>query len=625
MTGVGLDLLEIDRLAQALARRPRLAERLFTDGERAFAAERGEPARHLAVRFCAKEAVAKALALTDGDWHDVEVVGGGDSAPSVRLSGRAADARRGARRRGGDLAHPLQGHGRRGGDAAMSRSPWLEPLPDAAQMRAIDTWAIETKGIPSLELMERAGEGLARVVAEHVPAGRIAVVCGKGNNGGDGFVAARLLRQAGRDVDVLHDLGRAVAERATRARSCSGCRDRRRSRTSPRGSRRRTASSTRCSAPGRPARRRIRRRRDRGDERREGQGRRRRRARAASTRAPARCAGVAIRAAATATFHAAKPGLWIAPGKQHAGEVVVVPIGIPSGAPNDADVGLITPAVLADIPRRGAASTKFTSGNVVVIGGSRGLTGAPAMAAMAAMRAGAGYVTVAAPGSLELVVRGAPARGDVRAAARGRTARCRPRRSRRRSRRSRAPTRSCSGPGSGGRPARRRSCASSCSGSTSRSCIDADGLNALAGELESAAPPPLADGAHAARRASSGGCSRSTRPRSSARASTHARAAAARSRALVVLKGDDTLVAGPSGRVAVSRGGAPGARHGRHRRRALRRHRRDAGASGLSPAHAVGAAVYAHLRAGQIAAEPHGPDGVIASDVIAALPAALST
>ena len=91
VTGVGLDLLEIDRLAQALARRPRLAERLFTDGERAFAAARGEPARHLAVRFCAKEAVAKALALTDGDWKDVEVLGGGDAAPRVRLTGRAAE------------------------------------------------------------------------------------------------------------------------------------------------------------------------------------------------------------------------------------------------------------------------------------------------------------------------------------------------------------------------------------------------------------------------------------------------------------------------------------------------------------------------------------------------------
>jgi holo-[acyl-carrier protein] synthase len=91
MTGIGLDLLEIDRLATALQRRPRLAERLFTEAERAFAADRGEPARHLAVRFCAKEAVAKALALTDGDWQDVEVVGGGDRPPTLRLSGRARE------------------------------------------------------------------------------------------------------------------------------------------------------------------------------------------------------------------------------------------------------------------------------------------------------------------------------------------------------------------------------------------------------------------------------------------------------------------------------------------------------------------------------------------------------
>jgi holo-[acyl-carrier protein] synthase len=91
VTGVGLDLLEIDRLARALERRPRLAERLFTPAERAFADGRGEPARHLAVRFCAKEAVAKALALTDGDWQDVEVLGGGDGPPSVRLTGRARE------------------------------------------------------------------------------------------------------------------------------------------------------------------------------------------------------------------------------------------------------------------------------------------------------------------------------------------------------------------------------------------------------------------------------------------------------------------------------------------------------------------------------------------------------
>jgi holo-[acyl-carrier protein] synthase len=85
---VGIDLLEIDRLERALARRPGLAERLFTAGERAYAAARSEPAMHLAGRFCVKEAVAKALALEAWDWHDVELIGGGGP-PRLRLSGSA--------------------------------------------------------------------------------------------------------------------------------------------------------------------------------------------------------------------------------------------------------------------------------------------------------------------------------------------------------------------------------------------------------------------------------------------------------------------------------------------------------------------------------------------------------
>jgi holo-[acyl-carrier protein] synthase len=86
---IGLDLLEIDRLEDALARRPALAERLFTEGERSYAATQGRPARHLAARFCAKEAVAKALGLSRWSFHDVEVVATG-AAPEVRLSGAAA-------------------------------------------------------------------------------------------------------------------------------------------------------------------------------------------------------------------------------------------------------------------------------------------------------------------------------------------------------------------------------------------------------------------------------------------------------------------------------------------------------------------------------------------------------
>jgi holo-[acyl-carrier protein] synthase len=88
VAGVGIDLLEIDRLERALERRPRLGERLFTEGERAYAATTARPALHLAARFCAKEAVVKALGLAVWDPHDVEVIGGGGP-PGVRLSGHA--------------------------------------------------------------------------------------------------------------------------------------------------------------------------------------------------------------------------------------------------------------------------------------------------------------------------------------------------------------------------------------------------------------------------------------------------------------------------------------------------------------------------------------------------------
>jgi holo-[acyl-carrier protein] synthase len=87
--GVGLDLIAIDRLEQALRRRPRLADRLFTDAERDYARARGRPGAHLAARFCAKEAVAKALALPGWSFNDVEVVATA-TAPTVRLRGAAA-------------------------------------------------------------------------------------------------------------------------------------------------------------------------------------------------------------------------------------------------------------------------------------------------------------------------------------------------------------------------------------------------------------------------------------------------------------------------------------------------------------------------------------------------------
>ena len=283
----------------------------------------------------------------------------------------------------------------------MTLAPWLEPLFDAERMRATDRWAIEERGIASLDLMERAGEGLAAVAARHAPGGRIAIVCGKGNNGGDGLVAARLLRAAGRAVDVLavwppDSLRGDAAEQLRRLpgdapapfapgrlEGASAIVDALLGTGSTGAPRDEAAAAIEAmTAAGVPV---VAADIPSGVD-------------ASTGEVP----GAAVRAAATATFHAPKAGLWIHPGKAHAGEVVVVDIGIPPGGPAPPPIGLVAPAVLGEVPRRGADSTKFSSGAVDVVGGSSGLTGAPTMAAMAAMRAGAGYVTVAAPASLEI-------------------------------------------------------------------------------------------------------------------------------------------------------------------------------------------------------------------------------
>ena len=87
---IGLDLVEIERVEWALERRPRLAERLFTEAERAYARSRARPGQHLAARFAAKEAVTKALGLEVLRPGEIEVVRDGAGRPSARLTGAAA-------------------------------------------------------------------------------------------------------------------------------------------------------------------------------------------------------------------------------------------------------------------------------------------------------------------------------------------------------------------------------------------------------------------------------------------------------------------------------------------------------------------------------------------------------
>jgi len=518
-------------------------------------------------------------------------------------------------------------------------SDWLTPLPDAETMRAVDRWAIEERGVVGLDLMERAGAAVARAVERLAPNGPVTVLCGKGNNGGDGLVVARLLRAGGRAVNVVcvappgefagdarTNLDRLRGDPPLRLDGAPWPRE---------GESRREASEQALGAllgesavivdallgtgfQGEPH----------GAVAEAIDAVNAARGAVVSVDVPSGVdassgvvSGAAVRASVTVTLHAAKPGLWIRPGKAHAGEVETVDIGIPRGAPAESAIGLIESSVLAALPRRGASSTKFASGHVLVAGGSRGLTGAPRMAALASMRAGAGYVTACVPASLqevlasgstpELMTRGLPdedggltadgAADVIAAAARGGAL--------------------ALGPGLGrgaGAVAFARTLAREAHVAM---VLDADGLNAHAGALGELAgrdaPTVLTPHAGELGRLLELDSAEIERERL-----RHVRAAAEQADAVVVLKGDDTLIAAPSGRVAVSRGGSP----------ALA----TAGtgdvltgviaallAQGLDAFTAAAAGVCLHAEAGRRAALRLGAaEGVIATDVIDALPAA---
>jgi NAD(P)H-hydrate epimerase len=502
---------------------------------------------------------------------------------------------------------------------------WLTGLLDAEEMRAVDRWAIEVRGVSSLDLMERAGAGVARVVERAAPDGPVAVVCGKGNNGGDGLVVARLLREAGRTVTVVcvAPLGefsgdaRANLERLGGEAPLELAEDGQSVEVALAEAEVIVDALLGTGFQGEP----------RGAVSEAIEAVNAARAPVVSVDVPSGvdvstgiASGAAVRATVTVTFHTGKPGLWIYPGKAHAGEVVRIDIGIPRGAPGETRIGLILSSVLDLLPRREASSTKFSSGHVLIAGGSRGLTGAPRMAAEAAMRAGAGYVTAFIPtsaqailataGPPELMTRGLPDDGGGLTAAGVASV-------------LEASERAgvlALGPGLGrgdGAVAFARELARDVKVAL---VLDADGLNAHAGALGEltarAAPTVLTPHAGELGRLLEVGSDEVERERLH-----HVRMAAEQAQAVVVLKGDDTLIADPSGWVAVSPGGSP----------ALA----TAGtgdvltgviaallAVGLEPFTAASAGVYLHAEAGREAARRQGAnEGVLASDVIAALPA----
>lgn len=499
--------------------------------------------------------------------------------------------------------------------------PWLEPCLDAEEMRAVDRWAIEDRGVPSLELMEAAGRAVAEAAAEIAPDRRAVIVCGKGNNGGDGLVAARLLAETGFEVDALllwprDELSadaQANLERFPAAREVSG------------GELADALSGAGvivdaifgtgfAGAPRDPATAAIDAINDAG-------------APVVATdiasgvnASTGEIEGVAVEAAATVTFHAPKLGHHVNPGKRHSGEVRVAEIGIPDGAPEKAGAGLILPDVLALPPRRESGSTKFSSGQVVVVGGSRGLTGAVCLAAEASIRAGAGYCTVAVPADLEAIFEvkltevmslGVASReGSLRPAA------------------SEQILEACEkaacvvlGPGAGKHQGTQRLLRDLAPRIEAPLLIDADGLNAFAGKLDELATRE-GDVILTPHEGELGRLLEIDADEVKAQRLKRANEAAERSGAVVVLKGDDTIVTDGE-RTAINALASP----------ALA----TAGtgdvlsgtigalvARGMEPFEAACAGVIAHARAGRVAAERIGADSVIATDVIEALPAGLA-
>jgi NAD(P)H-hydrate epimerase len=233
--------------------------------------------------------------------------------------------------------------------------PELEPLYTADEMRAAEA------GHDVDAMMQRAGAAVAEERMRRFPdARRVALHAGGGANGGDGRIAADLLRAQGREVveerpdvvlDALLGTGLKGPPREETSRLIEEI----------------NGGGVPVLAVDIPS---------------------------GVNASTGEVAGAAVRADVTVMMHGPKVGLAVAPGRFLAGEVVVADIGLDAAQTGHR---LVTPEILAAVPRRSARDNKYTAGHVLVVGGSRGMTGAPALAARAAFRADAGYVTIAAP------------------------------------------------------------------------------------------------------------------------------------------------------------------------------------------------------------------------------------
>ena len=394
--GIGIDLVEIARIRRSLERfGDRFLQRCFTPAERERALKASRPERVLAMAFAAKEAFAKAtgLGMVGIGWREIELGRLSTGQPTLSVSGRALSW---------TLANRV---------TAMQ-------LVSAAQMREMDRLTIEEIGLPGIVLMENAAQGAARVVQRVAgpPQGlKLAAICGRGNNGGDALAVARILANQGAEASA-YLLAKAETLRGDAATNLAVAR----------------ACGVRIVEV-------------EDDRALEGLGQelgecdvildgmlgtglnspvRGLYARAVqllnSVPTPVvaidipsglsadtgRPLGASVRATATATFGLMKQGLALEY-EGYCGEVEVVDISIPPSVVERVGVNcwLATAQMVQGwLPPRPPGAHKGSFGHVLVVGGAPGTTGAALLAAMGAIRAGAGLVSIGLPASLNIVV-----------------------------------------------------------------------------------------------------------------------------------------------------------------------------------------------------------------------------
>ena len=284
------------------------------------------------------------------------------------------------------------------------------PLVTASEMKEIDRKAAEVFGTPTHDLMENAGKGLSKVIFKHYPdIKRIAIFCGKGNNGGDGLVAARYLSGKAKVVvfllcrkdemsgDARANLGKfkgklfEITTEEEFKKTISGAAKADIIVDAILG----TGLNSNLSGPYRSVVEGI---NALGKE-------------VVSVDIPSginsdtgQIMGAAVKADLTITFGIPKVGLYLFPGMEHSGKVEVIDIGFPEALTSGEAIktGIIERSDIAPLfPARQKDTHKGSYGHLLVIAGSRGKTGAAAMASTAALRTGTGLVTLAVPKNLQ--------------------------------------------------------------------------------------------------------------------------------------------------------------------------------------------------------------------------------